>query len=303
MSNNNSADQAAGRVKRALDRMVRDTPALRDILAAFGPLLTAQAELKDQLPALDVALPRINGDRLAQGEPLAGVADFLEMPGLDLSGYLVRAGKYILPAMASGFPALAPGCEKLGEALADGYGPSMMGAFLAGEGEALEALEGLAGRTGLDASSLGFVLMELARPLLEKRAQALGALLPGHSWHQGYCPVCGSLPALSYLQGAAGQRWLRCSLCAHHWRFKRTACPVCGNQDQEKMDFFFVAGREHERVEACHECGQYLLSLDARELAEPPVWEVAALGLIHLDLMAQERGLSPAARTVWNQVR
>lgn len=299
MAQTASPSRAIQRVKQALDRMERDTPALAEIIAAFRPLLAAQAGIKAGLPALDSPLPSINAERLAQGEPLAGVADFLDVQGLDLSDYLGRVNKSLLPAMASQFPAQASGWEELGTALLDEAGPSALEAFMAGESDALEVL---AGRTGLDAASLEFVLMEMARPLLEQRAEAMGALLQDQPWLQGYCPVCGSLPALSYLRGSAGERWLRCSLCAHHWRFQRTACPVCGNEDQEKMDYFFVTGRERERVEACHNCGKYLLGLDARELDEPPVWQVAALGLVHLDLLAQEKGLVPTARSAWNQV-
>jgi FdhE protein len=108
---------------------------------------------------------------------------------------------------------------------------------------------------------------------------------------------------MAYLQGEGGQRWLRCARCGHRWRFARTACPVCGNQDQDRMEFFFVEGRERERADCCHRCGRYVVTLDARGLDAPPVWAVAALGMVHLDLLAQEKGLAPAARSAWNQVR
>ncbi len=102
--------------------------------------------------------------------------------------------------------------------------------------------------------------------------------------------------------GEGGQRWLRCSLCAHHWRFARTICPVCGNEDQDKLEFFFAEGRERERVDLCRQCGKYVVTLDVRGLDAPPAWEVAALGLAHLDWLAQERGLAPAAWTPWKRV-
>jgi FdhE protein len=107
---------------------------------------------------------------------------------------------------------------------------------------------------------------------------------------------------MAFMAGDGGQRWLRCSLCAHHWRFSRTRCPVCANDDQDKLEFFFAEGRERERVDICRQCGKYVVSLDARGLDSPPVWEVAALGLVHLDWLAQEQGLTPAAWCAWNQV-
>jgi FdhE protein len=153
----------------------------------------------------------------------------------------------------------------------------------------------------VEAPGFEFILLQAAKPFLERRAQALAGGL-GQGEHGGGCPVCGSLPELSYLQGAVGERWLRCSLCATHWRFPRTSCPVCGNQDQEKMGFFFVEGREDQRVDHCAVCGKYLVGLDLRGKDREPVWEVVGLGMIHLDLLAQQRGFSPASALAWNRL-
>jgi FdhE protein len=107
---------------------------------------------------------------------------------------------------------------------------------------------------------------------------------------------------LAFLRGEGGQRWLRCSLCAHHWRFKRIACPVCGNEDPDQAGYLFAEGRERERVEICRSCGKYLAALDVRGLDQEPLWQVAALGLVHLDLLAQQEGLVPVARCAWNRL-
>ena len=166
-----------------------------------------------------------------------------------------------------------------------------------------EEFQGWAEKTGLAPATLSFLFIQLARPFLQRRAQALAAVLEGRSWEHGSCPICGSLPEMAFLMGEGGQRWLRCSLCGHHWRFKRMVCPVCANEDHDELEFFFVEGREHERADYCKQCGNYVVTLDIRGLAEHPVWEVAALGLVHLDVLAQEKGLAPAAHCAWNQVR
>jgi FdhE protein len=87
-----------------------------------------------------------------------------------------------------------------------------------------------------------------------------------------------------------------------HWRFKRIACPVCGNEDQDQAGYLYAEGRERERVELCRRCGKYLVALDVRGIDQEPVWQVAGLGLVHLDLLAQQEGLVPAARCAWNQL-
>ncbi|MFH1060046.1 MAG: formate dehydrogenase accessory protein FdhE [Pseudomonadota bacterium] len=303
------AAQAAQAVDQALDALTSQTPALAGIIAAFRPLKLAQARLGAELPALAGHPPRTDPARRAQGLPLAACADFLA--GTDLEGYLKRAAALILPAIGAGFPPLAADAQALGRALgralADPAAPAdpllaarpLLEAVLHGDQKALQAS---AGRAGVDPAGLQFCLLQMAKPLLEKRAAALAPLLGEQPWLHGACPICGSLPEMAYLQGEGGQRWLRCSLCAHHWRFARTQCPVCGNEDQEWMEFFFVEGRERERVDCCRACGKYVVTLDARDLDQPPRWEVAALGLVHLDVLAQEKGLTPATWSAWNQV-
>ena len=296
-----SPTEAAEKVRQALEAMARQTPALREIMAAFRPLKEGQAALKASLPALDSPMPGLDPARLAQGEPLASTGDFLACAGLDLPAFLERAAQALLPALETGFPALAADVTALRAALVKKGldAASSLEALLAGRQDDFERR---ASQAGLSPASLGFMLLQLAKPLLERRAESLGLLLEGLDWRQGSCPVCGSLPEMAYLEGTGGQRWLRCSLCAHHWRFSRTACPVCGNEDQNQLEFFYAEGRESERVDSCRQCRNYLITLDARGQDKPPVWEVAALGLVHLDLLAQQRGLTPAAWCAWNQV-
>ncbi len=59
------------------------------------------------------------------------------------------------------------------------------------------------------------------------------------NWKEGYCPVCGSFPSISYLDralvdennqflsGGGGRKYLHCSLCGINWQFKRGTFPAC----------------------------------------------------------------------------
>lgn len=293
-------DQAASQVDQALDRLQTRTPALAQVVSAFRGLLRVQAEIKAGLPALDRPLPAPGDAGRGPGRPLAGVADFLAVEDLDLPQHLSQALGRILPELERGFPALAPVAEAIRSALTAGTLAlaGTLDALLGGDRARLEAL---AAQAGVDAPGLEFALLQAAKPFLERRAQALaGRLAKGE--HGGNCPLCGSLPELSYIQGTAGQRWLRCSLCATHWRSSRTACPVCGNEEQAKMGFFFVEGQENQRVDHCSVCGKYLVGLDLRGQDQDPVWATAGLGMIHLDLLAQQKGFSPAAALPWNRL-
>jgi FdhE protein len=149
---------------------------------------------------------------------------------------------------------------------------------------------------------LKFILDQLMKPFLEKSIEAIQSLIQNLTWPKGYCPICGSFPELSFLKEVEGQRWLRCSLCGYEWRFLRTMCPFCETDDHEKMELYFVEGREHERAELCYECNRYIVNIDTRKCAEEVVTEVAAIGMLYLDILAQGEGFHPVAVCAWNVV-
>ncbi len=114
-------------------------------------------------------------------------------------------------------------------------------------------------------------------------------------WDKGYCPICGSLPQGSLLKETEGKRYLHCSLCAHEWRYMRTACPLCEKADTKDVSLFFFEEKPEERAEACDICKQYLLALDTRKLAdEKPPLDLYFLCMAPLDFMLQEKGYVPA---------
>jgi FdhE protein len=108
------------------------------------------------------------------------------------------------------------------------------------------------------------------------------------SWEQGYCPACGSWPALAEV--VCGERALRCSFCATAWSLSRRRCIYC----DEQGDALVVATPEPDRIdrrlELCATCGGYLKTVDAAELSPYPLLAVADLETMHLDGEAMARG-------------
>ena len=108
------------------------------------------------------------------------------------------------------------------------------------------------------------------------------------NWDRGYCPACGSWPALAEVVG--GHRVLRCSFCALAWELATYACIYCG----EDGDRFVTAAPEEERkdrrVEICKGCAAYLKTVDVTELSPFPLLAIADLETMDLDLAAMERG-------------
>ena len=165
-----------------------------------------------------------------------------------------------------------------------------------------EELQRTVANVDVAAGTLRFAMALIMKPLAEKIAESLPPLPENMEWHQGYCPVCGSWPELSILEGKEGRRWLRCSFCGHEWRFMRIQCPFCGTGDHEKLEVLFQEGREHERAELCRECMKYVVAMDARDRTEEVPHEVAALGMVYLDILVQDKGYSPGAVCPWNVV-
>ena len=121
----------------------------------------------------------------------------------------------------------------------------------------------------------------------------LGTALNG--WTHGYCPACGSWPALA--ETASGHRVLRCSFCAFAWELARYACIYCGDDTDRFVTAAPDAERKDRRIELCGACSSYLKTVDVSELSPFPLLAIADLETMDLDMAAMEQGYSrPALR-------
>jgi FdhE protein len=104
----------------------------------------------------------------------------------------------------------------------------------------------------------------------------------------GYCPACGSWPAVAEV--VAGHRTLRCSFCAAAWELPTYACIYCG----EKNEAFVTAApneeRKDRRVELCRTCGGYLKTIDLDALSPFPLLAISDIETTDLDVAAMEHG-------------
>lgn len=74
-------------------------------------------------------------------------------------------------------------------------------------------------------------------------------------------------------------------------------CPCCEETNQGR-EFVRVDGSEHEWVELCPGCHRYIVGIDLRTQTEITA-DVAVLSLVHLDILAQQRGFLPTAESAW----
>ena len=107
-------------------------------------------------------------------------------------------------------------------------------------------------------------------------------------WNHGYCPACGSWPALAEV--VAGHRTLRCSFCATAWELNTYACIYCSESGDQFVTAAPNVERKDRRVELCQACGSYLKTVDVPELSPFPLLAVADLETMELDVAAMEHG-------------
>ena len=108
------------------------------------------------------------------------------------------------------------------------------------------------------------------------------------AWSRGYCPACGSWPAVAEVVG--GHRTLRCSFCSSAWELKTYACIYC----EESGEPFVTAApneeRKDRRIEVCATCGGYLKTVDLPDLSPFPLLSISDIETTDLDVAAMEHG-------------
>jgi FdhE protein len=106
-------------------------------------------------------------------------------------------------------------------------------------------------------------------------------------WDRGYCPACGSWPAVAEV--IAGRHSLRCSFCAAAWQTASYRCIYCSNDGETFMTAAPDPDQPGRRIQMCNACGGYLKVLELTEPTEFPLVAVEDLASMDLDMIAIER--------------
>jgi FdhE protein len=109
-------------------------------------------------------------------------------------------------------------------------------------------------------------------------------------WDRGYCPACGSWPAIAEVVG--GHRVLRCSFCSSGWELHSYACIYCGESGEKFVTAAPNDERKDRRVEVCTACGAYLKTVDFAELSPFPLLSISDMETTDLDVAAMEHGFA-----------
>jgi FdhE protein len=286
---------AEGRIQKAICRIREEIPSVKPLADVYEKILLERARFKAELPSsADIDIPAPNPFLFLRGVPLLAETSFGPFRLL-----LKHSPDRILLGLANVFPHLKPGLARLRSALESGRLRLERCLEIVTKDEQ-ERIEEIAFRLQIEPLTLNIILGQVVKPFIEKLAESFSTPLEGLVWDKRYCPFCGCLPELSILKDAGGQRWLRCSLCGHEWRFMRMVCPCCESGDHDGVECYSMEGRPHEHVEICRHCKRYVLSIDVRDSLEDGVLDMASTGLLRLEILAQRKGFVPVALYPWN---
>jgi FdhE protein len=108
------------------------------------------------------------------------------------------------------------------------------------------------------------------------------------SWDRGFCPACGSWPALAeYVNGV---RSLRCSFCAAAWEMLSYRCVYCGEEGPGFITSAPDPERPHRLLELCGQCAGYMKAIQVDAPAPFPLVAIEDLETLDLDQSAIDHG-------------
>ncbi|MBI4773265.1 MAG: formate dehydrogenase accessory protein FdhE [Deltaproteobacteria bacterium] len=267
-----------------IDRLISQRPFSKQILEAYRELVVLMTESEPPPPqvALDEKLRPI---RRTQGFPLFQRS---ELP-VDIEGsrrLLERFFEHLSNSSRSDREAMGTALLKARER-PDGA-ERLLRSFLS---EDVPGMAVFCGETGLELKVVEFLAMNALKPSLIQCGRAYSKHPDLKLWDRGYCPLCGSQPAISSID-KSGKRALHCSLCGTQWGYPRLKCPFCAEEEHSKLGYFRDERLEYVRVDYCHGCERYVKVIDLRSVEEPAPMELENLSTIYLDVLAVERGFS-----------
>jgi FdhE protein len=260
-------------------------PAYADLYSLLEPLFLLQADARKSLQLAPVELSvELVETKWKEGFPLLRRWDF-PIDAAVAENLLARFKEHI----PSGNSRMNAAHLKLSDALASfpDSKEDIWHSFLHHEGEPWQEWIAI---DEADIASLLFLARNCLRPSIEWTADGLSRRFPlPKDWLRGYCPLCGSLPALLYLEGE-GERKAHCSWCATHWELHRLQCPYCDNRHHESLGYLSIEAEPHYRAQYCRICKSYFKLIDTREMLDPPYYPLEEWTTLHLDLLARQAG-------------
>jgi FdhE protein len=262
-----------------------------DTWLARHPFLEGVARFQEQVAAAFAKRP---------------IPSCLEAPDWNLYAYDFESGVPLLHSSRLVFD-LQPAEQALNAAIAEIVSRHLPGTFVSETRSLQAALQAdsdvigrlIAGRFEQDSSSglLGFLACNALARHLQPLEASFRVWRDEEKWLRNYCPMCGSRPAMAQLVAAdqGRRRFLSCR-CGTLWSYSRTGCPFCGKLDDRGIAVVEVKGEGGLRLEYCTSCLGYLKTYNGQGSES---FLLADWTSMHLDVVAQERGLKRLAASLY----
>jgi FdhE protein len=286
----------ADQIKRAVAAVKAKRPAYDGILDFYEKLCVAQETSKAKIRLEPVQIK----------QDLISVKQKEQFPLISMAGFAIDTAaseallRQLCQLAVEANEVLAEAGHKIVDSLDNGaLNASTMFSKILSEDDAYwnEAAD----RLNVGKPALAFVAYSSIKPSVALCARQLAQYLDEEvPWDKGYCPICGNLPALSIFR-EEGKRFLMCSFCSHEWACNRIFCPFCENREQKTLHYFFSEAEKGYRVDVCDRCQKYIKTIDTREMEHPVYPFVEQISTLHLDMMAQEKGLE-SGLPLWLQI-
>lgn len=280
-----STDSSSGRILKGLEEIRKLKPNYSDLLDFYEKIFIAQEDSANQtvieplkIPADTLALkvkerfPLIDISQFAIDSKAAG-ALFMNLCEIvrQSSGEMSESAKSIAESVKTGKLDLE----------------ALFAAFLKSDEDYFQKVSD---ELKIDKKTLGFIVYSSVKPSLTRCAEQLSTHFDKNQpWEKGYCPICGSPPAISIFE-ENGKRFFSCSFCWHKWATKRIFCPFCDNTDHNTLRYFEIESEEEHRLDVCDKCGKYIKTVDTRKTDRGIYPPLEYISTPHLDIKAAETG-------------
>ncbi len=280
-----SPDAELIKIKRRIDAVAREKPSHKEVLRFLKQVIVEKSKVRPRIRAKSIDTnEKLIELKHREGFPLVEKRDLkLNVPSTTtlfkrLCALLKRNKK------------VSEDIDRINKALRSGE-LNLEELFKRAAAEDHEYMASVSDRLKLQRRILFFLAENSLKPIFEAYARKLKGYINQESWWKGYCPICGSKPVMAELIGTERKRFLVCSCCGYEWRFMRTKCPFCENEEPKRFRFFYTEkeGKAY-RVETCDKCKKYIKTVDTNELDEEVVPSVEDVGTLYLDILAKKEG-------------
>ncbi|MEH0022653.1 MAG: formate dehydrogenase accessory protein FdhE [Desulfobacter sp.] len=277
------------------DQITMTADTLAKIRPAYGPLIGFYSQV---FAAQAVSRSHINLAPIVIDDQLLALKQENQMPLVSPDQFNIdlkeaqRLIQEICSLAVSHAPKLAQAGEHLAGLLA-GDDPNARRPDLNALFSALlngEDITEMADQYGMDTDALSFFGFSAMAPSVQVCAAQLAVYLKETpAVPKSYCPVCGSLPDLAFLD-ESGRRLACCSLCNHIWQVPRMGCLFCDSNAPEDHQYFFSKEEPEFRVYCCARCRHYVKTVDTRQMVRRFFPRLEQVTTLHLDIQAREKG-------------